>query len=60
MFGLGMGELLLILAIVVLLFGANRLPQIGEGLGKMIHNFRTSVKTGEGSPEEEDKSKKIG
>ena len=33
MFGLGMSELLIILAIVVIIFGVGKLPQIGEGLG---------------------------
>ncbi|MGE0821812.1 MAG: twin-arginine translocase TatA/TatE family subunit [Candidatus Binatia bacterium] len=44
MFGLGVGELLIIL-IVVLIFGAGRLPELGEGFGKAIRNFRKSVKT---------------
>ena len=43
MFGLGVPELLLILLIVVVVFGASRLPQIGEGLGKGIKNFRKAV-----------------
>ena len=44
MFGLGLPELLIILVIVVLLFGAGRLPQIGSGLGEGIRNFRKSMK----------------
>ncbi|NRA02541.1 MAG: twin-arginine translocase TatA/TatE family subunit [Myxococcales bacterium] len=44
MFGLGIPELLIILVIVVVLFGATRLPQIGEGLGKGIRAFRTGIK----------------
>lgn len=44
MFGLGLPELLIILVIVVLLFGAGRLPQIGSGIGEGIRNFRKSIK----------------
>ncbi len=40
MFGLGLQEILIILAIFLLLFGAKRLPQIGEGLGKTIRELR--------------------
>ena len=43
MFGLGMQELIIILVIVVILFGATRLPQIGEGIGKAIRNFKKAV-----------------
>lgn len=43
MFGLGATELLIILGIVVLLFGARRLPEIGSGLGKAIKNFKSGV-----------------
>ena len=44
MFGLGIWELLIILAIIVVLFGAKRLPPIGEGLGGMITNFKSATK----------------
>jgi len=44
MFGLGMPELLVILVIVVVLFGANKLPQLGAGLGKGIKNFKDASK----------------
>jgi sec-independent protein translocase protein TatA len=43
MFGLGMGELLVIL-IIVLIFGANKLPEIGGGLGRAIRDFRKEIK----------------
>ncbi|MBW2063150.1 MAG: twin-arginine translocase TatA/TatE family subunit [Deltaproteobacteria bacterium] len=44
MFGLGMWELLIILAIVLVVFGASKLPEIGSGLGKGISNFRLASK----------------
>lgn len=44
MFGLGLPELLIILVIVVLLFGAGRLPQIGAGIGEGIRNFKKAMK----------------
>ena len=43
MFGLGLPELLVILVIVLLIFGASRLPTIGSGLGKAIRGFKDSV-----------------
>jgi len=42
--GLGIGELVLILVIVLIIFGAGKLPEIGEGLGRGIRNFRKAVK----------------
>ncbi len=63
MFGLGIPELLIILVIVVVIFGASRLPQLGEGLGKGIRNFRSATRespeidvTPPKSSEEEDKT----
>jgi sec-independent protein translocase protein TatA len=41
---LGIPELLIILAIIILIFGANRLPEIGRGIGKGIRNFKDSTK----------------
>lgn len=42
---LGMGELLIVLLIVLLIFGASRLPQIGEGLGKAIKGLKRGIHT---------------
>jgi len=42
---LGMGELIIILLIVLLVFGASRLPQIGEGLGKAIKGLKRGLNT---------------
>ncbi len=44
MFGLGIGELAIILLIVLIIFGAGKLAEIGEGLGRGIRNFRKAVK----------------
>ncbi len=43
MFGLGTTELIIILVIVVILFGASRLPQIGRGIGEAIRNFKKAT-----------------
>jgi sec-independent protein translocase protein TatA len=59
MFGLGIGELLVLLVIVMIIFGAGKLPEIGEGLGRGIRNFRKAVKTPDEidiTPKEEDSS----
>lgn len=47
MFGLGTQELIIVLIIIVVLFGATRLPQIGSGIGQAIKNFKKSVREGE-------------
>jgi sec-independent protein translocase protein TatA len=52
LFGLGTQELVIILAIVFLIFGAKKLPEIGSGLGKAIKNFKGGVKSIEEGPSE--------
>jgi sec-independent protein translocase protein TatA len=41
---IGLPELLIILVIIILIFGANRLPEIGRGIGKGIRNFKDATK----------------
>lgn len=50
MFGLGVAELVVILVIVLVIFGAGRLPQLGGSIGQTIRNFRREV----GRPDEID------
>jgi sec-independent protein translocase protein TatA len=47
MFGLGTQELIIILVIIMIIFGAGKLPQIGEGLGKAIKNFKKATNDAE-------------
>lgn len=64
MFGIGVQELLLILVVVMLIFGANKLPEIGGGLGKAIRNFRRAssepdeidITPGKDKPRDDDKA----
>jgi sec-independent protein translocase protein TatA len=43
---LGLPELIIILIIIILIFGANRLPEIGRGIGKGIRNFKDATRDG--------------
>lgn len=61
MFGLGVWELALVLAVVVIIFGAKRLPALGEGLGRAFKVFRSETKdsfgpSSPGAPEKEQDS----
>jgi sec-independent protein translocase protein TatA len=47
MFGLGMPELVVILVVALLLFGAKRLPEIGKSFGRAISSFKQGMKEGE-------------
>jgi sec-independent protein translocase protein TatA len=57
MFGLGIQELLIILAIALVIFGPSKLPQIGAGLGKAIRDFKKGVSSTD-EDEETDKNGK--
>lgn len=48
---LGVPELLIIFLIIILLFGASRLPQIGKGMGEGIRNFKKGLREGEEGPD---------
>lgn len=60
--GLGMPELIIILVIILIIFGAGKLPEIGAGLGKGIQNFKKSskeTKIEDNKEKEEEETKKI-
>ena len=60
MFGIGMQELVIILVIILIIFGAGKLPEIGGGMGKAIRNFKKAVAESDSNPSEkiEQKDKK--
>jgi len=48
---LGPAELIIILIIVIIIFGVNRIPKLGKGLGEGIRNFKTSLKADREEPQ---------
>jgi len=52
MFGLGTQELIIILVLVLIVFGAGKLPQVGGALGKGLRNFKQGIKDAEDTAEE--------
>jgi sec-independent protein translocase protein TatA len=64
MFGIGFPELLIILVIVLVMFGANKLPEIGASMGKAIKNFKKATSEPDeidvtpGKPKDESADKK--
>ncbi|MEJ2700219.1 MAG: twin-arginine translocase TatA/TatE family subunit, partial [Desulfuromonadales bacterium] len=53
MFGLGTQELIIILVLVLVIFGAGKLPQVGSALGKGMRNFKDGMKEGDEDTDEE-------
>ena len=53
--GLGMPELIIILVIILIIFGAGKLPEIGSGIGKGIKNFKKATRDAELSEGDKDK-----
>lgn len=59
MFGLGTQELIIILVLVLIVFGAGKLPQVGGALGKGLRNFKQGMKESEDEDEEMEETKKL-
>jgi sec-independent protein translocase protein TatA len=55
MFGLGTTELLVILVLVLIIFGAGKLPQVGKSLGEGLRNFKEGMKEGSADKKDGDK-----
>jgi sec-independent protein translocase protein TatA len=57
MFGLGTTELIIILVLVMIIFGAGKLPQVGGALGKGLRNFKDGVKEAGDEKDEQEPDK---
>jgi sec-independent protein translocase protein TatA len=57
MFGMSVTELVIVAVVIILIFGVNKIPQLGKGLGEGIRNFKTSLKDAQEEPQnKKDKS----
>lgn len=59
MFGLGTQELIIILVLVLIVFGAGKLPQVGSALGKGLRNFKDGMKEGEQDAKKIEEKKEV-
>ena len=59
MFGLGTQELLVILVLVLVIFGAGKLPQVGGALGKSLRNFKEGMREDEEEQERKKEQEKL-
>ena len=59
MFGLGMGEIIIVLVVVLLLFGGKKLPQLGSALGQAMTNFKKGLSDGQKDSDEEKKKSEL-
>ena len=55
LFGFGPWEIVIILVIVILIFGVNKIPQLGKGIGEGIRNFKSSIKAIHEEPDKPEK-----
>ena len=51
MFGMSVTELIIVAVVIILIFGVNKIPQLGKGLGEGIRNFKTSLRDAQEEPQ---------
>ena len=56
MFGLSVTELVIVAVVIILIFGVNKIPQLGKGLGEGIRNFKSSLKDSQEEPQKKEKN----